>query len=235
MSSARTSCQRVGQRLRRGDEGVDRHHAGVHGRQDIWEVSVARDDGVRGGDAGPRGSSGRRGGPRRWRSPRSARGSWRQRPRPRGPARGHRRGAGYGRHRGPGRRRRSGAISRARKRPRDPSRRYGSRSGGRGNRPLSAAPPPRRARIRRRPRRGGRTLRARGPRRNRAAACAPLRTRSQRARARASPSCASSFCCDWLKPRFTCPPFRPEAPKPTRWASSTTTEPARARQCQRRP
>jgi hypothetical protein len=56
----------VGQRLGRGDEGVDRHDAGVHGRQDIGEVSVARDDRVRGGDAARRGSSSRRGGPRRW-------------------------------------------------------------------------------------------------------------------------------------------------------------------------
>jgi hypothetical protein len=50
-----------------------------------------------------------------------------------------------------------------------------------------------------------------------------------------SPSFASSSCWDLLKPRFTCPPLRPDAPKPTRWASSTTTRAARARQRQRGP
>jgi hypothetical protein len=37
----------VGQRLGRGDEGVDRHDLAVHGRQDVGQVPVACDDRVR--------------------------------------------------------------------------------------------------------------------------------------------------------------------------------------------
>ena len=40
------SCPAVGQGLRRGDEGVDRHHLPVHFRKDIRQVSIARDNGM---------------------------------------------------------------------------------------------------------------------------------------------------------------------------------------------